>query len=212
MGPHFPPTWTDLAQFLDAFWPEFAATVIGVGLGIPAALAIDRWRQRQRRCEQRRTEAKRLQKTCSILSRAIESNLAYLRDLRTAVAKGHTNAGFRFHTATFEILRDDLALMSDLDLRTSVVVWFETLGCVARLNDSLFHRLLSPPPLRPVGVMGGGIRQSDPSKPALDHLIEVLREFADELLTDGVEIGQSLSKYMEPRRVPVSNLPSDFAG
>ena len=59
VGVNWWPTSTDLNQFLDAFWPQFVATILGVAVGVPIALWFERGRRRHE--EQRQATARRIE-------------------------------------------------------------------------------------------------------------------------------------------------------
>jgi hypothetical protein len=98
---HFPSTWKDTAQFLDAFWPEFAATFRGVA----AAFLADRWLSdwRDRQAEQR--GQRRLEEVLKQLEAALENNRWHCYDL-AATPEDRVVFSSGFDRATWEMTRD----------------------------------------------------------------------------------------------------------
>ena len=106
---HLVPTWRDTAQFLDSFWPQAIATLVGIALGIPAALFIDRVVRRSADEAVERENADRLRTACKILDEALAANVDALFGLDTALKGGQTNAGLVLSSASYNVIKDDLA-------------------------------------------------------------------------------------------------------
>lgn len=133
---HWWPTGLDVPQFLDAFWPNFAATLLGAALGIPAGLYISR---RAERTAAARDDDDRT-KVALALVRFFESNVPaaemaaklLMVDKGTVLLSGLDLEGW-------DILRPDfMRLVRDVDIKSRVAMLVATLR-QAR-EATLFHR------------------------------------------------------------------------
>ncbi len=77
-----------MAGFLDAFWPNLAATVLGVVLGVPIALFLNRYLlQHQRRFESAEMN-RRLRGAIDVLVDACQYNIKVLNTMRELSLSG----------------------------------------------------------------------------------------------------------------------------
>lgn len=185
---HFPPTLIDLGQFLDGFWPEAAATVVGAGLGIPLALAIDRQLERRRRATAAARERQRVVSAARLLHREVTANLAALEVLRAALAANQVTVRAWASADGFEIVRADVAeLIDDVDVRARLAHWFGEIRRAQWLSDLLYQTTLTPRPMRiaspgtpdPVDVNAQNLAES--ARTAIERVMEAAARVLSDL-------------------------------
>ena len=193
---HFAPTWTDTAQFFDAFWPQLVATVAGIAMGIPIAFRVERSLETRRQTKADETDKKRLSEVCSVLLDAVDANTEALGNLAEAVRQDGRVLDERLHSAEFEMVRADLSLLPEAAARGRVAHWFDCIIRVDRHIEALFQSELSPPELRPNFDNQGNVAgKHDPAKPARDYLREVVGRSVGDLNEQASEVRSDLLRH-----------------
>ena len=122
--------------FLVAFWPNLAATVAGVVLGLPIALWVSRLSLRGSERSSQRSQAQRVHHALQVLISAMKSNCATLREYSEVLASAH----LRWHlgldvSAWGAIQADFIAEITDPALRREVAFHFSQLKTLTFLNQ-----------------------------------------------------------------------------
>lgn len=134
---HWLPTVTDVAQFFDGFWPNFAATALGLALGVPVGLAVDRFRQRQTQGIEAERDQARLVETVAQVVQWMEANDKVLAEIVIALHPPDTTSVVveaAIQIAPWEVVRPDfLRLVNSPDVKVDVAAWFERLQRVKAL-------------------------------------------------------------------------------
>jgi hypothetical protein len=131
-------TWPD-------FWWDVAsntiATFLGVLMGIPAALAVERLLERRSEAKGRRAADARQREAVRLVARTLERNIQGVESLQRAIAAGETNLTPQLDATTWNVLRHELSglpieLLADLSLVFNRVE--ELRGVQARYEDQFF--------------------------------------------------------------------------
>lgn len=77
-----------MSQFLEAFWPNLAATVIGIVLGVPIALALNELILRRQRRLQTEDQYRQVRGAIEVLVAACRYNIGVLDSIRSAAEEG----------------------------------------------------------------------------------------------------------------------------
>lgn len=110
-------------MFWDQFWPQLIATLIGVAMGIPAALWISRFREEQSRKDS-------VQKILVLLRDELLFNKNQLEDWKNANAPD-----YRKSTGTYAVTKDELwKAFSD----GGELEWIKDIELLAILADTYF--------------------------------------------------------------------------
>lgn len=124
------------ATFSDAFWPGFWATLVGVGLGIPAGLAVQHLVGLIANRKQAALDRAALSEVVDVLCHSLEDNSRSLSGLIADISAGETMipvAG-ALVLSDWEVVREDVGkLVKSPHLRAKVGRWFEHLRGVDRL-------------------------------------------------------------------------------
>ncbi len=125
-----------MERFFEAFWPDFASTVLGLFLGLPLALWAERriasYSQRIKRQEEQRQFAVALQ----ILTQTLTANRDRLRDLIRRLESGRVPFDTELDTSTWEAVKSEVTQhLQDPLLQGRIAYHFSRLGSVARLNN-----------------------------------------------------------------------------
>lgn len=125
-----------MTVFWSAFWPSLAATIVGIAVGLPLALWINRHAmahgERQRRLNERNAVAHAL----AVLETAITENRKRLQRFANVLAENKTLFDTGLDAATWEAVQAALtAELRDPDRRQRLAYHFSRLAAVVKLND-----------------------------------------------------------------------------
>lgn len=126
-------------DFWDSFWPGLwsngIATLIGVAVGVPIALRIDRNRRASGSRADQAADAERLRRVIEALRSAIDGNSAVLDGLADSVRRKKVPLDVSFNVAVWEAVRPDVVrLIDDPDLQVRLATYFEDLGEMTRIQ------------------------------------------------------------------------------
>lgn len=134
---HFPPTWLDVAQFLDAFWPELAATFVGVMLGVPAALWLQRRAEGAAAARREVADTNRRGAIATILRDSIGWNRTVLGAGIAAMSVPSLH-DWELDNTGWPVVRDEVvSLVTDPGDRALIAAWFGGLDQLMRTIDLL---------------------------------------------------------------------------
>jgi hypothetical protein len=123
------------------FWADFWPTVMGVILGIPAALWLDRRTQRRAEKQQRDERADRLAEVARLLRDSVRSNGAALRELAQTEAT-NVEAISEIELASWEALHDEaFDLIPSMELRRDLARHFERVARISSMNERRTQRI-----------------------------------------------------------------------
>ena len=125
------------SAFSDAFWPGFWATLVGVGLGIPAGLAVQRLVDLFASRKQTALDQATLFELVGILTQSLEDNASTLAELVSDMEHPDATAlpvGGVLVLSDWEVVRNDVGrLVKTPGLRANLGRWFERLSGLERL-------------------------------------------------------------------------------
>jgi len=122
--------------FLTAFWPNAAATIVGVVLGLPIALWINRLTLKSAEHSTLQLKVQRLEHALRVLIAAMEANLVLLADYAKVLSDSKIAWRLNLDVSAWEAIRDDLAAeLTDPDLRRQLAFHFMTLKALRALNQ-----------------------------------------------------------------------------
>ncbi len=133
-----------MTQFWTNFWPNLAATVIGVALGLPFAFWLNRkavaWGENARRKDERDEIS-----NCLLAIRlTITTNLTRLKAYQAAVSTDNTLFDTGFDTSAWAALQGGLTSeLADPELRQELARFFTRLSRLGVLNDRLGELLIA---------------------------------------------------------------------
>ena len=128
--------------FWDQFFPGFLATLVGVALGIPTGLSIERRSHRQAaRREQQDAEA-RLKNALAIVRESIERNHEALEKLSTVVETGWVRPDTDLGVASWIAVQKEVlsGLTERPELRASLASFFEGIERLIALHRFLVEQ------------------------------------------------------------------------
>jgi hypothetical protein len=123
------------SSFWDAFWPNMAATFIGVALGIPSALWINRVATRASNRREQLRQIEQLRSLATTLQTSIQHNLEPLR-LLAALTPDSICWVTGLEHAIWQISQEDaVKVLSNYALKVDLARHFENLAQLEKLND-----------------------------------------------------------------------------
>ncbi len=130
-----------MTPFLDAFWPNLAATVLGVVLGVPIALFLNRHLlERQRRFEAAETN-RRLMNAIDVLAGACQYNIKVLDTMRELSLSGQVMHNPDLRLTTWDAVGTILSSScSEPDLLQMLSHHWLRLRRIQILSDEIFAR------------------------------------------------------------------------
>jgi len=121
--------------FLTAFWPNAAATIVGVVLGLPIALWINRLALKNAEQSNLALKVQRLDHALTVLVAAMESNLLLLESYASILADSKVTWHLNLDVSAWEAIKDDFAAeLTDPDLRRQLAFHFRELNSLLSLN------------------------------------------------------------------------------
>jgi hypothetical protein len=144
-------------EFLQAFWPNLCATVLGVVFGLPAAVYVNRWVSATQRRHEATTEANRRDDAIEVLIRSCVWNEKRLEAMRTLACDGRVMRNADLQVTTWDavgpVLTPNWPYPELLQQLSHHWLRLHRLEC---LNDEVFAREVGTlPPLRNQDTMLG---------------------------------------------------------
>lgn len=122
--------------FLSAFWPNAAATVIGIVLGLPFALWINRLALRNAEHSTLSNQVHRLNHALQVLISAMESNQGLLSEYVTVLSESKVSWHLNLDVSAWDTIKTDIiAELTDPDLRRQLAFHFMKLDALRKLNN-----------------------------------------------------------------------------
>src|SRR4051794_39222463 len=117
--------------FWAAFWPECAATVLGILLGVPVALAIERSRAAREAAGHDAQRRQRRDTLIHLLDDALRHNASELRSISTILEGPGVPSAIVTRMEAWSILRDEaIDLLPGPTLQTELATHFEAVRLI----------------------------------------------------------------------------------
>ncbi len=159
-----------VGEFFDlAFWQQFLITVIGLIVGIPFALALNRWEEQRERRDERRSETARRRQFIQALRSAVDRNRVVLEGMAEAMRP----TAIMFHGIDLAFLRATASLK--YEMLDSVELGASIDELITRL-ESVVSKFRIAERLYADGAMRTACFEADPTKPLLDVLVSAVNE------------------------------------
>jgi hypothetical protein len=123
--------------FLIAFWPNLAATLVGVALGLPIAMWVNRLALRGVERTAKRNQAQRVDHALHVLISAMQANGESLRKYTTVLAEAKVSWRLGLDVSAWDAIKTDfIAELTDPSLRREVAFHFSQLAIFTALNQA----------------------------------------------------------------------------
>lgn len=125
-----------MEAFLTAFWPNLAATLVGVALGLPIAMWVNRLALRGAERTARKSQAQRVDHALKVLISAMQANAVLLREYAELLESGMISWRLRLDVSAWEAIKGDfVAELTDPALRQQVAFHFSQLVVLSAINQ-----------------------------------------------------------------------------
>ena len=122
--------------FLTAFWPHAAATLVGIVLGLPVALWINRLALKNTERSTLRVQVQRLDHALQVLISAMESNQSLLGEYANVLSESKVSWRLNLDVSAWDVIKADIvAELTDPDLRRQLAFHFMKLNSLRALNQ-----------------------------------------------------------------------------
>jgi hypothetical protein len=128
-------------QFLEAFWPNLAATLIGIVLGVPIALALNELILRRQRRLQTEDQHRQVKGAIEVLVAACRYNVGVLDTIRVAAEEGKAMHSPDLRLTAWDVVSPVLCtIISDSETLQMLSHHWLRLKRVQALCDEIFAR------------------------------------------------------------------------
>ena len=166
-------------QFWEAFWPNAWATLLGVILGLPAAMAINRWWAGHTNKQERIRQLHQAHDAIELLIHSVRENIKALSVMSVVGNENLVLLSFELDTATWEETKADVFLFLDLmSARKVLSEHFRKLRKLERLNERHVSLVL--------GVEGVNLKNSS----------ELTAQFSRRVAKDGVKMNEEAQRVL----------------
>ncbi len=129
-----------MTEFWIAFWPNLASTLVGVLLGVPLALWINRSVVTQGETARREGERLRVAHALRVLNKALTDNRTLLQDFAATLAASRTKYDSGLDTSAWDAVKSDLTTeLSDPELRQRLAYHFSRLTTLVKMNEEYLY-------------------------------------------------------------------------
>ena len=182
-------------EFLQAFWPNLCATVLGVAFGLPAAVYVNRLLSATQRRHEATTEANRRDDAIDVLIRSCRWNEKRLEAMRTFALDGRVMRNADLQVTTWDAVGPVLIPICPFpELLQQLSHHWLRLQRLERLNDEVFAREVgTQPPLSDQDMMlGMWAELHDCALSLAAHTRELAEKLSAQKATAGLErLGRS---------------------
>lgn len=179
--------------FLLAFWPNLAATLVGVVFGLPIALAVNRLALRGAEQTTKKAQAQRVDHALQVLISAMRANASLLRDCGELLATSRVRWRLGLDVSAWDAIKADfIAELTDSALRREVAFHFSQLEQLTVLNQEYLQFIFGT---------NASMSGSEATRTSIgSHLKTMCNELslqADKLVSASTAARQFLVKYLE---------------
>ena len=122
--------------FLSAFWPNLAATLVGVALGLPIAMWVNRLALKGTERTTQKVQSQRVHHALQVLVSAMEANGGLLREYAQVLSVGQLKWQLGLDVSAWDAIKADfVAELTDPSLRREVAFHFSQLVVLTALNQ-----------------------------------------------------------------------------
>ncbi|MGY2438198.1 hypothetical protein [Pseudomonas sp. SDO52101_S400] len=130
-----------MSQFLEAFWPNLAATLVGIVLGVPIALALNELVLRRQRRLQTVDQHRQVRGAIEVLVAACRYNIGVLDTIRSAAERGKAMHSPDLRLTAWDVVSPVLCTnVSDSEILQMLSHHWLRLKRVQALCDEIFAR------------------------------------------------------------------------
>ena len=163
--------------FFSAFWPNAAATLVGVVLGLPVALWVNRLAINRAARSTQESQIQRVRHALEVLIAAMGSNSTLLLEYVEVLAGSRVKWRLALDTSAWEAIKADfVAELTDPALRRRVAFHFSQLDLLRSLNSELLSF-----------VAGTNASMSD-ANATRSSINETLRSMCTQLAAEATEL------------------------
>lgn len=132
-----------MEEFWISFWPSLASTVIGIIIGFPVAVWLNKLALSYTVKKQQESNKIDLHRTLNVLSASIDHNTQKLSHLLQAVGGGHCLIDAGFDTASWQAYNSQLTkLNSNIELNKQLISYHERIINLTAINSKLCENYL----------------------------------------------------------------------
>lgn len=130
-----------MSLFLQSFWPNLAATLIGIVLGVPIALALNELVLRRQRRQEAEDQHRQAIGSIDVLVAACRYNIGVLDTIRTAAEEGKVMHSPDLRLTTWEVVSPVFCtIVSDSEILQVLSHHWLRLKRIQALSDEIFAR------------------------------------------------------------------------
>ena len=132
-----------MEEFWISFWPNLASTVIGIIIGFPVAVWLNKLALSYTVKKQQESDKTDLHRTLNAVGGSIDHNTEKLTILLQAVGSGHFLIDTGFDTASWQAYNAQLArLNSNIELNKQLISYHERISNLTVINSKLCNNYL----------------------------------------------------------------------
>lgn len=130
-------------EFLNAFWPNLASTVLGLIFGLPIALWTNRRIVAHAEGQKEREDKAALLHTLDVISRALEFNRTRLEHVLDTISGGTVPFDTALDCSAWDASKDGFnPTLTDPQLRQALAYHFSRMQAIARLNEVYLNQFI----------------------------------------------------------------------
>jgi hypothetical protein len=185
--------------FLIAFWPNAAATLVGIVFGLPIALWVNRLALKGAARASLKSQSQRLDHALQILMSAMESNQRILQEYAQVLSESKVRWRLNLDVSAWEAIKTDfIGELTDPSLRRQVAFHFTQLLVLTNLNQEYLGFAFGTN-----ASMSGSERTRESINADLKSMCEELDKRAGELVIASKAVRLSLSGCADGASLPV---------
>jgi hypothetical protein len=185
-----------LDKFLEAFWPNLAATIVGVVLGVPIAFWINRRMLAAGERAKLTDDKHQLTRSLEVIRDALNANHTQLTRLVALLDADHVPLDTRLNIAAWEAVKSEvIRTLRDPLLQARFAAHFERLHTVNTLNALHLENILG---------VSAALKSAPLTPPTKEVIKDELRALAVRLRNESVELIQQIGLAARAHRLSLS--------